>query len=249
VTDRPGSPDGSPDPEAPEPTEPTEPTPPSDPSAIADVRRLLADARHTGPMPDHVVARMDRVLASLGDETATGRRDQPAAVVVPIAAQRRRRAAALLVAAAAVVVGGVVLGPHLPHGGSASPSGASAGDTAGDRGYEQGNTGSAGQTGGPAVAPTSKVPLRLGRVVVRPQQFPSAALQGQMMLARRTQLDHLAELRACSGLPHQAKAVPAEYQHAPAALVYRRAVGSSQVVDLYVCGSSRPIRSTTLPAP
>jgi hypothetical protein len=43
--------------------------------------------------------------------------------------------------------------------------------------------------------------------------------------------------------------VAAEYQHAPAALVYRRVEGSSQVVDLYVCGNPRPVRSTTLSVP
>ena len=35
----------------------------------------------------------------------------------------------------------------------------------------------------------------------------------------------------------------------PAALVYRRVEGSSQVVDLYVCGNPRPVRSTTLSVP
>jgi hypothetical protein len=247
VTDRPGSPD----PEAGEPPE------------IADVRRLLADARHTGPMPEDVVARMDRVIAGLADETPGAETDpRPVAAVVPIAARRRRRAAALLVAAAAVVVGGVALGPHLPRGGSASPTGASAQDSGGrDTGSELGPTGHTGNSGnsvgggtsdGPALAPSGKGSLRHGRVVVRPQQFPSAALQGQRLLARNTQsMDRmeLAAIRGCSGLPQDAKAVAAEYQHAPAALVYRRAVGSAQVVDLYVCGSTRPIRSTTLPAP
>ena len=36
---------------------------------------------------------------------------------------------------------------------------------------------------------------------------------------------------------------------ARAALVYRRVEGSSQVVDLYVCGNPRPVRSTTLSVP
>ena len=35
----------------------------------------------------------------------------------------------------------------------------------------------------------------------------------------------------------------------PAALLYHRPEGSTQVVDLVVCGSDRPIRSVTLPAP
>ena len=35
------------------------------------VRRLLADARHTEPMPDDVAARLDGVLADLPDELAS----------------------------------------------------------------------------------------------------------------------------------------------------------------------------------
>ena len=41
----------------------------------------------------------------------------------------------------------------------------------------------------------------------------------------------------------------AKYRKAPAALVYQRPQGSSQVVYLFVCGSSEPIKTTTLPAP
>jgi hypothetical protein len=53
----------------------------------------------------------------------------------------------------------------------------------------------------------------------------------------------------CPDVPQRASTVAAEYQHAPAALVYRRVEGSSQVVDLYVCGNPRPVRSTTLSVP
>ncbi len=74
------------------------------------VRRLLADARHTEPTPDAVVARLDKVLAGLADEPARS------ADVVHLA-HRRRRAATLLVAAAAVVVVGVGLSQVLPNGG------------------------------------------------------------------------------------------------------------------------------------
>jgi len=246
VTDRPDLPEapGSSDPGAAEPPE------------IAEVRRLLADARHTGTMPDDVVDRMDRVIAGLGDETrAPAAGPAPDGAVVPIAAYRRRRAAGLLVAAAAVVVGGVVLVPHLPRGGPDSPAGSSAQDSTAGGGYALGNTGNSGpsSSGGkshaPSLTPERMAPVRHGRVVVRPQQFPSAALQGRRLLDRRTEAFDNTVALGCSGLPRNGAVVPAEYEHAPAALVYRRAVGSSQVVDLYVCGSSRPIRSTTLPAP
>ncbi len=89
---------------------------------IAEVRRLLADARHVDPMPDDVAARMNAVIARLGDETPAARPEPPDTNVIPIAPHRRRRAAALLVAAAAIVVGGVAFqNAHLsPHGGGSA---------------------------------------------------------------------------------------------------------------------------------
>ena len=94
------------------------------------VRRLLADARHTEPMPADVAARMDDVLADLrqGSSVTAEVPDAepspapPHPVVVSLAAQRRRRVAGMLVAAAAVVVGAVVVVPHLPTPGSSSSS-------------------------------------------------------------------------------------------------------------------------------
>ena len=41
---------------------------PLDPAEDERIRRLLADARHTEPMPEAVVARLDRVLAGLSDD-------------------------------------------------------------------------------------------------------------------------------------------------------------------------------------
>src|SRR5690242_21244414 len=93
------------------------------------VRRLLAEARHTEPMPDDVAARLDGVLADL--------REAPA-VTPPadgLAARRRRRTARnWLLAAAAVVVLGVGVNQVDWSGMSAddSDSGASASDAGGD---------------------------------------------------------------------------------------------------------------------
>ena len=77
------------------------------PEQEAAVRRLLAEARATEPVPADVAARLDRVLTGLGEEqrfpaVATGH------VVAP--PWRRRRATVVLVAAAAVVAIGVGLG-------------------------------------------------------------------------------------------------------------------------------------------
>ena len=41
---------------------------PLDPAEDERIRRLLADARHTEPMPEAVVARLDRVLSGLSDD-------------------------------------------------------------------------------------------------------------------------------------------------------------------------------------
>ncbi len=98
-----------------------------------EVRRLLADARHAGPMPDDVVDRLDQVLAGLAADPANDPDDDrvaaPAAPVVSLASRRRRRATTALVAAAAVVAVGIglgqVIGDGVGGGGSADSSAAS----------------------------------------------------------------------------------------------------------------------------
>ena len=91
------------------------------------VRRLLADARHDGPIPPGVVARLDAALASLAAERgeSSPAEDAPAPVV-DLGARRRRAAGIGLLAAAAVVVAGVAIGQGLPLQGS-SDSGSAAG--------------------------------------------------------------------------------------------------------------------------
>lgn len=222
---------------------------------IAQVRRLLAEARHTEPMPDDVADRMNTVLARLGDEAPAARTeaDRRTSAVVPIAAHRRRRAAGLLVAAAAIVVAGVVVAPHVPKGSSGGPAETAAGNRAADQSSNSlGSTTNQGSPGPPAVGPSSghPPPMRVqdGRVVVRPRHFTTDALQARQRLKAQTVTPDTSR-PSCAGVPAQAELVPAEYQKAPAALVFRPAQGSSQVVDLYVCGDARPIRSATLPAP
>jgi hypothetical protein len=92
------------------------------PEQEADVRRLLAEARHDDPLPPDVATRLDRVLAQL----AAGDPDLDPAQVVELASRRRHRAASLLVAAAAIVAVGVGIGQVLPTGGSDSSSADSA---------------------------------------------------------------------------------------------------------------------------
>jgi hypothetical protein len=227
--------------------------PDQDSPELAAVRRLLADARHDEPMPDDVAARLERVIARLGDENPAATPEPPAsAVVVPIAAHRRRRAGALLVAAAAIVVGGVAAG-QLVHPSSSSDS------RAASRAQDFSSTGDS--NGGPALSggqsppTTSKTPdaqrLRNGVVVVRPKHFALDALQARSLLQREKSNSptRFATLRDCGALAKRGRALPAEYQRAPAALLFRRPEGDTQVVDLFVCGSSQPIKTATLPAP
>ncbi len=226
---------------------------------IEEVRRLLADARHTAPMPDDVATRMEDVLADLSGEPA-GQASAgepvgvPAPTVVSLAAQRRRRAAGLLVAAAAIVVGGVVVAQHLPHGGQAS-------ETAGGERSPAAANGSSGNTGNDsASAPKATTPglagpspvVRHGRVLVRPQHFTADALAGRGLLTAKNaanRSEFTIAPRGCVHVPPHSQALKALYRRAPAVLVYHRPAGTSQVVDLFVCGSSRPLRSVTLPTP
>ncbi len=91
------------------------------------VSRLLADARHTEPLPPEVAARLDRTLEGLAQERRT-----PARSVAPVvdlaAARRRRRLTTGLVAAAAVVALGVSL-PQIDLGGGSDSESASSADT------------------------------------------------------------------------------------------------------------------------
>lgn len=227
----------------------------ADSPEIDEVRRLLADARHTEPMPDEVVARMDDVIAGLRESPAepTDRDD----VVVPLSRHRRRRAAGLLVAAAAIVVGGVAVAQNLPSSSQSSTTdaGSSAEDsgkspthprrTPGAQSFATGGNDSARDGGLTAV-------LKGGSLVVHPRRFSADALAARKLLRHTRPADSLTTLdtSACSSVPTQnGVVVRATYQKAPAALVYRRASGGSQVVDLYVCGSPHPVRSATLPAP
>ena len=219
--------------------------------AEEEVRRLLAAARHTGPTPPDVVARLDRVLDDLGQEP--GR----TAPVVDLA-RRRRRAATLLVAAAAVVVVGVALNQVVtpqPASESSQAGASSAGEDAG-RGpaqKQEADHGLNGQAPGPATA-------------------DEQAKDGLIELSRRSLSDDLSAARnesfappgdrsgpasadraagaACgAGSWGQGRFVAVTYGGSPAVVVFRRPLGDTQVADLFLCGSEEPVRSVTLPAP
>ncbi len=84
------------------------------PEQEADISRLLAEARHDGPIPADVAARLDAVLGDLSSDDLEVF-ENPTATVHELAGARRRRqkGARLLMAAAAVVVAGVAAGQVL----------------------------------------------------------------------------------------------------------------------------------------
>ena len=219
------------------------------------VRRLLADARHTEPMPADVVARMDAVLRGLAQD------HDPVAPVVPLTPHRRRAAAALLAAAAAIVVGGVTFASlhHSGNGASETAGAAAPADAKAERGTDlsaqgsdapgnYGNTGDGGSAGGGRSAPTASQDLAGMRPVkVRTHHFTNDALRAQGAL-KSTTYQSGAATKGC--LVSDAGAgirLPASYHGSRAVLVYRSPAGGSQVVDLYLCGARSPVRSTTLP--
>ena len=219
---------------------------------IAEVRRLLAEARHTDPIPDDVALRMNQTLERLPAEPAPR-----VGEVISISPQRRRRAAQLLVAAAAIVVGGVVVSQNLGSsgGGSATNAGAEAAPEKAP-GFQSGDT----ANGAPQTPSATQdhqysrddgFDLSNGRLVIRSRHFASDVQQARAFLDKATTpTDRLAALTDCAVRQgSRSQALAAEYKRAPAALVFRRPEGGAQVVFLYVCGSSEPIKTTTLPAP
>lgn len=223
--------------------------------AEEEVRHLLAEARHTGPTPPDVVARLDTVLEDLAQEPSG------AAPVVDLA-RRRRRVGALLVAAAAVVAVGVGLGQVLTSqsGGEASQAG-DAGTVAGaDRGAAQpeaqsDGTQSDGTQSNGAEKPAEVAPLQDRDTLssVRPDHFAddltAARQQTSSFSSKADSANEAAGVLCSADSWGSGRFVPVRYGKTTAVLVFRRPVGDTQVVDLFLCGSEEPVRSVTLPAP
>lgn len=124
------------------------------PEQEAAVRRLLAQARHDGPVPDDVAARLDEALARLvADEGADDLEVFDDATVPPVAdlagvRQRRRTAGRLLLAAAAVVVGGVAVGQVVGDSSMDAGSGADVAESAADAPRDGGGDDAGGDASG-----------------------------------------------------------------------------------------------------
>lgn len=224
------------------------------------VRGLLADARHDGATPPEVVARLDETLASLVAE----RRDVPVAPVVDLGARRRRLAGVGLLAAAAVVVAGVAIGQGLPRMQGSGDAGSAAGDAATSEREFGAQEDSAGTDGGGAdsqeLAPESSrkpgTPAPFGAYPTLASD--DADLDEELLdLRSRASVDAQASspsasVGSLSGCDDRGtgrgRRVLAEVDGLVGVVVFRRADGASQQVDLYVCGDPQAVRTLTLPA-
>lgn len=230
------------------------------------IRALLADARLDEPMPADVAARLDGVLADLGDDTAP-------ASVAPLpdhAARRRRRLRNLVLAAAAVVVVGVGSTQIDLPGGDAD-SGTAAHDQSEALRSESGGDAAASA---PAPAPlvlhsdTFERQVRRSALLQRrltnldlsalregsspPAAPDSTGLAGSADTGAGAALESLSDgyaSRCGAGDLGRGRKVPARYDGQPAVLVVRPAAAGERRVDLYLCGADEPTRSTTVPVP
>ncbi len=243
------------------------------------VRRLLADARHTAPLPDDVAARLDAVLADLRDEDPA----TPAPVVAtqrPIdlaAARRRRNVRTWLVAAAAVVAVGFGINQvtqldvtSSDSDSASSADGANAEAGGGDRPGQRDQAsekpsapGAAAAQDGGVLAPVrldpdrfgtqvSRLRVRFGLVRTAESTVPSTANNFDAPSDGVMSLDggFSAYAATCPTIGWgRGNAVAVRYDHQPGVLVFRPVRGDTQVVDLFLCGSDDPERSITLPAP
>jgi hypothetical protein len=216
------------------------------------VSRLLADARHTEPLPVEVAARLDRTLADLAAERPSPA--EPVAPVVDLAARRRRRLATGLVAAAAVVALGVSL-PNLHLTGSPVGDSASSADSAADQDSsalggqsrelasseadssgEPSSSAEAGEAGEPAAPLATPAEVRPGRF----NKDVEAAREGAFDTS----------LTVCGDLPPGAEqVVPVRYADREGYLVFAAAQGDRQAVTLYLCPGGEPARRTVVAAP
>jgi hypothetical protein len=214
------------------------------------VRRLLAEARVDAPIPEDVAARLDRVLAQLG-EGEPG----PDAHVVALASRRRRKVTALLVAAAAVVAVGVGIGQVVPR---AEQSDSSPASDAGEAGA--GDADDLERAAPDAAAERDAAPFDLvdGVPRVRATRFADDVAR---VAELRTTKDADGSGRP-SALQSEAESSapvvcdPAawgrgrlqvvRYDGQAAVLAFRPPMGDAQVVDLLQCGTGELLRSVTL---
>lgn len=228
------------------------------------VRRLLADARHDGPTPPEVVARLDETLASLvAERSAPASAPEAAeAAVVDLGARRRRRIGAGVLAAAAVVVAGVALSQSLPGGQDMGDAGSSADSSAGggaERDFAtqddaDGGDSSSSQKMAPQSKSASPAPLAARPTLTTDDPQLDAQIESLRADAdasgRASRRQMLDLMRSCP-IPDvpRGRQVAAEVDGLPGLVLFERPDGDAQDVAIYVCGTPDPVRTLTLPAP
>jgi len=220
------------------------------------VRRRLAAARHTEPMPDEVAERLDLVIAGLHDrpgdqptETDVSISETPVAPVVDLAARWRRRLTQGLVAAAFVVVAGVGATQLAQSGNEADMSSGGAPAQAPEGAARDDGTRSEaiGPTGTGDHLSADRLPT------VRPGHFRADALSLQETAAYDAALSStpspLSALpKPCVRADEGEAAIAVSYRQLQAALLYLRPVDDTRTVELYLCGDTTPLRRATVPA-
>lgn len=259
------------------------PDPDLTPAQEHAVRSRLADARHEGPIPDDVAARLDATLAGLvADRDGAGAADEadPGERVVRLRSRRRKVTAGLLVAATVVVVGGVVGGQILGDqvsvlptlgGGSETSSDAgsaaseeSGGDAApAERGARQrGDRDRADGIEDPTLthsyesqSGTLDKRATRGAPEVDPSTFAADAERLSVVSVGRGSATYSLRSEAtadakvgCSVSAGRGRRVLVTYEGQLGVLVYRRPEGGRQQVELHLCGSLAPRRTTEIPA-
>lgn len=233
------------------------------PEQDAQVRRLLAEARHDEPVPAHVGERLDRVLADLSRDEPGGAGEAP---VYDLAARRRRRnAAALLAGAAAVIVAGFGIGQVIDVGGSSDDAADSAASRPADR--DQATTGSQQQEGGAGIgsgddaagsdqaqeAPspaTLPAPLQLSSSHLEQDLTQQLERSPSGVVAEDAAPDALSAYGCAPGSAGKyglGELFPALYDGEPAVLALRPATGPTQQADVLACGSADQLASATIP--
>jgi len=247
-----------------QPTDRPELTPDLTPEQDREVRRLLADARHTEPMPVDVAARLDRVLADLATQETDHTEPDTSApgAVVSLASRRRRRAATLLVAAASVVAVGVGLDQLTRGAGSGSSS-----SSAGSAQSQDLGSGSRSAAKPEKQSPNASLdsphaagtPATKGRLLDLPHAVPVRSGHFAADVARARRLTEVQDTSGTLDNRHRGFSctpdgwgrgtfVPVRYDGRRGVLVLRAVHGDTQVADLYGCGSPQVLRSITLPA-
>lgn len=231
--------------------------PTADPAAEAAVRARLAEARHTGPVPDDVVARLDAVLADLTADRREGTTPLAPVVPLPSAPARRRRALATgLVAAAAVVAFGVALPQLLDSTGgsdeatSASDSGGSAFEPGPAEDADPGAGAAESDPGQLSAGPGTPGSERSGSTYAAPVELSSSEPLRPAVrpLARQGAVTAYDASPGCALDVGAGDRVAATWDGLPAVVVLRPAEAGRRVVEVYVCGSDDVVGSTTVPA-